>query len=161
MIDGFVAPTETTENHMPASITRRQAGIGLATLALAAATSITPRPARAETLGLAGRWLAEDIDGGGVIDRLQTLLEIGEDGSASGTGGCNRFMSRAEIKDDAITFAPIAGTRMMCAPAAMDQETKFFAALPLAVAWKIDQPTRKLTLMDARSRPLVVFARMD
>jgi putative lipoprotein len=28
-----------------------------------------------------GRWLAEDIDGSGVIDRLQTVLEISADGS--------------------------------------------------------------------------------
>jgi len=38
-----------------------------------------------------GSWLAEDIGGGGAIDRLQTTLEITADGKAFGSGGCNRY----------------------------------------------------------------------
>ena len=46
----------------------------------------------------AGRWLAEDIRGGGVIDRLQSVLEIAGDGRISGTGGCNRIMGKARMR---------------------------------------------------------------
>ena len=42
-------------------------------------------------------WLAEDINGGGVIDYAQTTLIIKSDGSVSGSGGCNRFMTSASI----------------------------------------------------------------
>ena len=38
----------------------------------------------------AGRWLAEDISGGGVIDNLQTVLEIAADGTVAGI----RWMQR-------------------------------------------------------------------
>jgi putative lipoprotein len=89
------------------------------------------------------------------------VLEVREDGAVSGSGGCNRFAGRAEIGDGTIRFGPIAGTKMMCPPAAMDQEMKFFAALPQAASWRIDQQTRNLTLLDAEGRALVVFASMD
>jgi putative lipoprotein len=45
----------------------------------------------------AGRWLAENIRGGGVIDRLQTILEVGADGAVSGTGGCSVLRGRVII----------------------------------------------------------------
>lgn len=147
---------------MSSRISRRQAAIlaGIAAFGTVTA-SMAPRPAHASAVGISGRWLAEDIGGGGVIDRLQTVLEIRDDGAVSGSGGCNRFAGRAEIAGNTIRFGPIAGTRMMCPPASMDQETKFFAALPQAVAWSIDQGTRKLSLLDAVGRALVVLARMD
>ncbi len=40
---------------------------------------------------LVGSWLAEDIGGRGVIDDLQTTLEIREDGTYGGMAGCNHF----------------------------------------------------------------------
>lgn len=107
-----------------------------------------------------GRWLAEDVDGGGVIDRLQTILEIAEDGAVSGTGGCNRMIGKATIAGNALTFGTIASTQMACTPAAMAQERKFFDALEKVRSWRVDIQRRKLTLLDAQGKPLVVFARM-
>lgn len=106
-----------------------------------------------------GRWLAEDIRGGGVIDRLQTVLEIAEDGTVAGTGGCNRMSGKAAISGDGITFGPIAATNMACTPAAMDQEGKFFAALRQVRKWRVDPTRRKLVLLDENSNALVVLAR--
>ncbi len=140
---------------------RPKAPSRLAPLLTLVALLLPSVPVIAAPIDLFGRWLAEDIGGGGVIDRLQTVLEVRDDGAVSGSGGCNRFAGRAEIAGDAIRFGPIAGTKMMCPPAAMDQETKFFAALPQAASWRIDQQTRKLTLLDAEGRALVVLARMD
>ena len=106
-----------------------------------------------------GRWLAEDIRLGGVIDRLQTVLEIAADGAVTGTGGCNRMSGRASISGDRITFGPIASTKMACAPAVMDQEGKFLAALRDVRTWRID-PTHKLTLLDAAGNRIIVLAGM-
>ena len=105
-----------------------------------------------------GRWLAEDIGGGGVIDYLQSVIEIGEDGQVSGTGGCNRMSGRAEIEGSRIAVGPIASTRMACAPAAMDQEQKFFAALERARFWEVDQERGKLILLDAANKRLMILA---
>lgn len=109
----------------------------------------------------AGNWLAEDIRGGGVIDRLQSVLAIAADGAVSGTGGCNRMTGKAAISDRTLRFGPIASTRMACAPAAMDQEGKFFAALEEARAWSLDQMRGKLVLLDEKGAVLIVFARMS
>lgn len=119
----------------------------------------TPPDANA-ALPLQGRWLAEDIRQGGVIDRLKTVLEIGADGAISGTGGCNRMAGKATITGDAIAFGPLASTNMACTPAAMDQEAKFFAALRDVRTWRIDPLRCKLALLGADGKPLIVFARM-
>ncbi len=110
--------------------------------------------------GPAGRWLAEDIRGGGVIDRLQTTLEIGADGTITGSGGCNRMSGKATISGENIKFAPLASTNMACSPAIMDQEGKFFAALMEVRAWRIDPARRKLALLDGAGKTLIVFAQM-
>lgn len=107
-----------------------------------------------------GRWLAEDIGGGGVIDRLQTVLEIAPNGAVSGSGGCNRLTGKANIAGDRLSFGPIASTRMACTPAAMNQEAKFFAALANVRGWRIDAARQKLMLLDGQNRAIVTLARM-
>ncbi len=107
-----------------------------------------------------GRWLAENIGGGGVMDRLQTTLEIEADGRVGGSGGCNRFSGKATIEGRAIRFLPIAATQMACSSAAMAQEQKFFAALGAVRRWELNVRHGKLALLGADGRPLVVFARM-
>ncbi len=53
---------------------------------------------------LVGKWLAEDISGGGVIDNLQSTLEIGEDGAVSGNTAVNRYGCKAKIVGQKIEF---------------------------------------------------------
>ena len=107
-----------------------------------------------------GRWLAESIRGGGVIDGLQTILEVGADGAISGTGGCNAMRGSATISGDTIVFGPIASTRKACSPAVMDQETRFFSALKDVQSWRTDPVRGKLMLLDGNRNPVVVFTRM-
>lgn len=116
----------------------------LACLALAAAAF----PAQADDAvpaGLGGLWLAEDIGGNGVIDNLQTTLEIRPDGSYGGNGGCNTYRGNLKVQNGGIAFAPAAATRKMCAPAIMDQEQKFFDALGTVVSWKLENGILHLT----------------
>ncbi|MCX8996930.1 META domain-containing protein [Rhizobiaceae bacterium BDR2-2] len=110
---------------------------------------------------LQGRWLAEDIGGGGVVDRLQTTLEISADGTFFGQGGCNRYRGQLTAEGAAIDFGPAAATRMACPPAAMDQEARFFEVLTGAAGFSYDEETRKLTLSDDAGKPLAVLARSD
>jgi heat shock protein HslJ len=105
-----------------------------------------------------GTWLAEDIGGAGVIDNLQSTLQLSEDGSVSGTGGCNNFAGKAILAGDAISFGPLAATRMACVPAVNDQEAKFFDALSKTQSWRIDA-TGKLELFDSAGTRLALMAR--
>ena len=110
--------------------------------------------------GLAGRWLAEDIGGGGVIDNLQTVLEIAPDGQVSGSGGCNRIGGRATIRGQSVSFGHLAGTTMACAPAILNQEAKFLETLRTVHRWRVDAARGKLILLDRRGRQVMVLARM-
>lgn len=108
-----------------------------------------------------GKWLAEDIDGGGVIDRLQTTLEIRDDGMVNGMGGCNRYAGSATVSSSEIKFLPLASTRMACSAAVMNQEAKFHAALEKVRGWRIDEQQRKLFLLDSGGFDLIRFSKMD
>lgn len=132
----------------------------IAAAVMAFALQVTAAAAQPAATAFAGRWLAEDIRHGGVIDRLQTVLELGADGEVSGSGGCNRITGRAVIAGDGIAFGPLASTKMACAPAAMNQERKFFDALRDVRAWRVDPVRGKLMLLDANSQSIVVLARM-
>lgn len=108
----------------------------------------------------AGKWLAEDILGGGVIDRLQTTLEIAADGTVSGHGGCNRYRGRVSITGESISFSPLASTKMACTPAAMTQEQKFHQALEKARSFRIQARERKLILRDGSGATVARLAAM-
>lgn len=123
---------------------------------LAASPALADAPA-----ALQGRWLAEDIGGGGVIDRLQTTLEIAADGRFSGMGGCNRYGGQMHFEGETIGFGPAAATRMACQPSAMAQEAKLFEMLPKVKGFSYDKDTRKLALLDGKGEALATFANMD
>ena len=65
---------------------------------------------------LVATWLAEDIGGGGVIDNLQSTLEIREDGTYGGMAGCNHFTGTFSLSGSKITFGPAASTRSSASP---------------------------------------------
>ena len=107
-----------------------------------------------------GRWLAEDIRGGGVIDNLQSVVEIAADGVVTGSGGCNRMRGQATISGTSITIAPLASTMMACPPAIMDQEGKFMSALEAARSFRIDPQQRKLFLFDGAGQTVLRLSAM-
>lgn len=106
-------------------------------------------------LEIYGSWLAEDIEGGGVIDNAQTTLEIGRDGRAGGRGGCNSYGGEVTIDGDRISFGRMAGTMMACVEAVMNQEGKFHDALSRVVSFRIEQDQRKLFLLDQGGETLI------
>lgn len=116
------------------------AGAALLTgIAIAAADSPEAPAIAAPSASPVGNWLAEDILGGGVIDNLQTTLEIAPDGTVTGKGGCNGFGGEATIDGDKITFGQLVSTQMACPEAIMDQEMKFHDALSRAASFRIDE----------------------
>jgi heat shock protein HslJ len=116
-------------------------------------------PAAAQSTPPAGKWLAEDIGGGGVIDRVQTRLELSADGKVTGNGGCNRYFGTASVEGNRIVFGRIGSTRMACPPAVMSQETRFFNALTSVRTWRIERT--KLLLLDSRGAVSIRLARNE
>jgi putative lipoprotein len=82
-------------------------------------------------------WLAEDINGKGVIDMLQTTLEFADDGKIGGNGGCNRYFGSATITGQDIEIGPLGATRMMCPESIMNQEMDFMQALAKVTRWEM------------------------
>jgi heat shock protein HslJ/phosphoserine phosphatase len=108
---------------------------------------------------LTGEWVAEDIDGGGVIDNAQSTLEISEDGSVSGSTAVNRYGGKAKIDGQKMEFGPLALTRRAGPPALMDQESKFTKALGKVAGFRIEN-SGLLYLTDATGNDVLRFSRL-
>jgi heat shock protein HslJ len=85
----------------------------------------------------------------------EVTLELQDDGSAAGNGGCNQYNASYETDGDTISFGPIAATQMACEPDVSDQEATVFAALDSAATFEIVGDI--LTLSDADGAFLVSF----
>lgn len=91
-------------------------------------------------------WTATMINNGreavvGLIEGTTLTAEFGADGSLSGSGGCNRFMTTYESDGASqITIAPPASTMMACPePAgAMEQEMQYLTALATAATYTVE-----------------------
>jgi len=103
-------------------------------------------------------WLAEDIDGKGVIDNLQTTMEVSRDGKLSGNAGCNSYSGTPEIAGDAITIGPMAMTRMACLPAVDEQERRFLDALGETKSYRIEGDL--LYFLDGEGNTLIRFSKL-
>lgn len=77
-------------------------------------------------------WLLEDLAGAGVMDTVQTTLRFDDTLTLGGSGGCNRYRAGVEITQDGVQVGAIASTRMLCPPAVMNQESRYFQALQSA-----------------------------
>ena len=131
-----------------------------AVLVLAAIVTACGGPMRTKTPSLERTaWIAQEIDGYAVVDRVQSTLELGADAQAGGTGGCNRYRTSAKLGDGTIELGPIAATRMACPPAAMDQERRFFTALAGVRRYEFDRGV--LVLRDADGTVRVRLARLE
>jgi heat shock protein HslJ len=75
-----------------------------------------------------------------IIDTEITAV-FGEDGTLSGSAGCNNYTASYEADDDGnISIGPAATTRMMCSEpeGIMEQETEYLAALETAATYNIE-----------------------
>ena len=63
-----------------------------------------------------------------------------------------------QVKDGAIRIGKAGATMMACAPALMDQERKFLAALEKAASYRIDAGQGKLFLVDANGVDILRFS---
>ena len=125
-------------------------------LLLAACSSNQPVPAMIDPGSLGGAtWRLEDLTGRGVIDNSRVTLQFLADGKVGGSGGCNRYSGSVTFKGPQIRFTPMASTMMACAPALMDQETRYFAALTQADTVAYDKTGALLIRVKGEPRPLL------
>ena len=76
-------------------------------------------------------WQVIEINGKPTLEDAPASLQFDRDGTLAGQGSCNRYTARYSMTEDGLKIDPrIAATRMMCPPAPMEQEQRFFAVLP-------------------------------
>lgn len=81
-----------------------------------------------------------------------------EEGTLSGSAGCNSYNGTWETEENSIEIGPLASTAMACADVeVMDQETRYLAALQQAATYRVDAGT--LDMFDAEGTRLVQYQR--
>ncbi len=102
-------------------------------------------------------WLAEDIDGRGVIDNAQSTVEFVAADRIAGRAGCNQFSGNVKLNGTNIQVSPLISTKMACVPALMDQENRFLQALQAARSLKLEET--KLLVLDESGATRLRFGR--
>jgi putative lipoprotein len=112
----------------------------------------------AAPMGLAGPpWVVQEIGGQALSGRARADITFDGQGSAYGTGGCNRFTGGYVREGVALRFEAMAQTNMACEDAAMAQEARLQAALAAVRGWRIEGA--HLLLLDAAGATTVRLAR--
>jgi heat shock protein HslJ len=88
-----------------------------------------------------------------LIDRSHLTITLGGDGRAYGNAGCNHWFAGYTLAGDKISFSAAGSTRMMCAPALMEQEARFLDSLSTIQRWDFSA-TEQLRLWPAEGKPL-------
>jgi len=94
-------------------------------------------------------WIGENP----LIDRSHLTVTFAADGRAHGHAGCNHWFAGYTLKDDAVRFETPGSTRKMCAPALMEQEQRFLAALAEVQRWDFND-IGQLQLWPATGKPM-------
>ncbi len=95
----------------------------------------------------------EDTQGTGVT------IVFNADGTANGLAGCNNFNGGYTAgANNAISFGPLATTRMFCEPAVNDLEARYLAALENVASYALDGPNR-LALQSADGNTVLRYIR--
>lgn len=103
-------------------------------------------------------WVAEDIDGKGVIDNAQSTLVFGTDGRVSGRAACNQYGGKVTLNGASMIVDQVFSTKMACvAPALMEQETRFLDALQATRSYRMEGT--KLVLLDGAGTARLRFDR--
>jgi heat shock protein HslJ len=74
-------------------------------------------------------WAVVEIGGAPLMAGSQVTLDFAPDSRVSGQASCNRFTSAYTLSGEGLAISKVAGTRMMCDTALMDQERRFLDAL--------------------------------
>ena len=120
-------------------------------LAVGCASAVPTPPSGVALVPLEGTaWLAADIDGGAVADRVQSTLIFDAGQKVAGRAACNRYFGSFQQSGDAVEIKPGGATRMACPPAVMEQEDRFLAAL--SAVKKARREGDKLLLLDENGR---------
>ncbi|MBK8048219.1 MAG: META domain-containing protein [Anaerolineales bacterium] len=123
---------------------------------------VTPLAVQAAESALAGtNWVLSSLSGQLPLAGTSLTLQLGEDGAATGSDGCNRFATTYTASRSTISFAtPAASTMMACTEAVMQQATGFTDALAAANRYQL-RGGQLILLNDTKVLATFVAAKAD
>ncbi len=122
--------------------------IALLALLAVAGCAITSRQATTELPGTS--WTLVDLDGAEPVGETPPSITFTDEGSVTGSTGCNTFNGEITIDGSELSFGPLATTRMACVdPAASEQEQAFLVAMESVSGYTIDSEGRLVLEGDA------------
>lgn len=101
---------------------------------------------------LTGAWKLSSYGSGDVVSSALPDVEAGltfsEDGTVTGTSGCNEFGGSYTVEGDQITFKEIVSTLKLCDTSLMEQEEAMQQVLTETASYQIDGNTLTITNND-------------
>lgn len=91
-----------------------------------------------------------------LIDRSMLSFSLIDAQRATGLAGCNRWTASYQLKGKQLSLQNIATTRKMCAPALMEQEQRYLAALAEIQRWEFGEHDQ-LLLWPAQGQPIKLW----
>ncbi|HEX2991152.1 MAG TPA: META domain-containing protein [Anaerolineales bacterium] len=102
-----------------------------------------------ESRSIVGSWELIEFGPAGstmpAVEDSEAGLTFNEDGSVSGSTGCNGAGSEYTVDGDQIEFAPFVSTLMACEDPIMEQESTFHQVLNGIATYEIDGDTLTLS----------------
>ena len=101
-------------------------------------------------------WVVTKLSGQPLVANTGITANFSDDGTVSGSAGCNRYNGKYALSGSSITFSlNMAMSMMMCEQAVMDQETAYINALSQVKTYTISGD--RLSLKDGNDNELLVF----
>lgn len=111
-------------------------------------------------------WSATGVNNGreavvSLVEGTEVTATFADDGTVSGSGGCNTYTGSYTVEDDALSIGPLATTLKACPEpqGAEEQEAQFLAAMERATTYLIDGTA--LELRDDAGALQVSFQAVD
>jgi len=135
----------------------RGAALALLLVAVGCRSTTTRRAADVVTSLVGTTWVADGIEGAGVLAGVPSTLTFESAERVVGSTGCNQYFAPLTLVGTALRFGPAGSTRRACSPAIMDQERRFLAALETVRTYRVHDGV--LSLLDEDARDLIRFTR--
>ncbi|MBO3276464.1 META domain-containing protein [Pseudomonas schmalbachii] len=110
-----------------------------ALIAVTAAATLIAGCASHEKLETEKTYRVEWIGERPLMDYSHLTLTLDGKGRAYGNAGCNHWFAGYTLDGENLTFGQAGSTRKMCAPALMEQEQRFLAALGEVRRWDFSE----------------------
>ncbi|HZJ93480.1 MAG TPA: META domain-containing protein [Thiopseudomonas sp.] len=91
-----------------------------------------------------------------LIDSSMLTLKLLDQTRVAGLAGCNHWSAEYQLQGKQFSLSNIATTRKLCAPALMEQEQRFLAALATLERWEFAEH-QQLLLWPAQGAPIKLW----